>query len=96
MFSNGMQGTQRKYKILWFVVDMHHRQRYFFICDCKQIVTKPGVNCRREVAEKKKAAVISISPFCVLCHRFNLPISRRIAPIKAGDSKNFLLNERIP
>jgi len=76
MFSKGMQGTQRKYKILWFVVDMHHRQRYFFICDCKQIVTKPGVKSRREVAEKKKAAVFSISPFRVLCHRFNLPISR--------------------
>jgi len=28
-----------KYKILWFGVDMHHRERYFFICGCKQIVT---------------------------------------------------------
>jgi hypothetical protein len=53
-----MQGTQRKYNLLWFVVDMHHRQRYFFICDCKQTVTKPGVKSSREVAEKKKVAVI--------------------------------------
>jgi hypothetical protein len=21
-----------EYNILWFVVDMHHRERYFFIC----------------------------------------------------------------
>jgi hypothetical protein len=35
-----------KYKILWFVVDMHNRQGYFFICGCKQIVTKPGVTSR--------------------------------------------------
>ena len=36
-----------KYKILWFVVDMHHRQRYFFICGCKRIVTFPGFRDRR-------------------------------------------------
>jgi hypothetical protein len=29
---------------------MHHRQRYFFICGLKQIVTKPGVKSRREAA----------------------------------------------
>jgi hypothetical protein len=23
-----------KYKILWFVVDMYHREGYFFICGC--------------------------------------------------------------
>jgi hypothetical protein len=32
-----------KYKILWFVVDMYHRQRYFFICGCKRIVMDSGV-----------------------------------------------------
>jgi len=46
-----MRETQTKYKILWFVVDMHHRERYFFICGCKLIVTKSGVKSRREVAE---------------------------------------------
>ena len=29
-----MRGTQTKYKILWFLVDTYHRQRYFFICGC--------------------------------------------------------------
>jgi hypothetical protein len=95
MFSNGMQGTQRKYKILWFVVDMHHRQRYFFICDCKRIVTKLGVKSRRKVAEEVESRANSISLFRVLCPRFNLPILGRIAPIKAGVSKTFLPNERI-
>jgi hypothetical protein len=25
---------------VWFVVDMHHGQRYFFICGCKGTLTK--------------------------------------------------------
>ena len=36
-----MRDLHIKYKILWFCVDTHHRQRYFFICGCKQTVTKP-------------------------------------------------------
>ena len=26
----------KEYKMLWFAVDMPHRQRYFFICGCKR------------------------------------------------------------
>jgi hypothetical protein len=55
VFGNRVPGMQRKYNLLWFVVDMHHRQRYFFICDCKQIVTKAGVKNRRKVAEKEES-----------------------------------------
>ena len=29
----------KEYKMLWFAVDMPHRQRYFFICGCKRGVT---------------------------------------------------------
>jgi hypothetical protein len=43
----GMPQMTTKYKILWFVVDMHHRQRYFFICGCKRIVTLAGLKDRR-------------------------------------------------
>ena len=32
-----------KYKMLWFALDLHHRQRYFSICGCKRIVMFPGV-----------------------------------------------------
>ena len=32
VFSNWVREMSAKYKILWFVVDMHHRERYFFIC----------------------------------------------------------------
>jgi hypothetical protein len=32
VFNKQVRGIQAKYKILWFVVDMHHRERYFFIC----------------------------------------------------------------
>jgi hypothetical protein len=41
-----------KYKILWFVVDMYHRERYFFICGCEQTVTRTGVKTRRQAVEK--------------------------------------------
>ncbi len=34
---------QTKYKMLWFVVDLYHRQRYFFICGCNWIVTNPDI-----------------------------------------------------
>ena len=40
VFRSGCMESQRKYKILWFVVDLHHRQRYFFICGCNRIVTR--------------------------------------------------------
>jgi hypothetical protein len=95
MFSNGMQGTQRKYKILWFVVDMHHRQRYFFICDCKQIVTMPGVKSRRKVAEEEESRGNSIPVFAFFAIDSTCRFRGRIAPIKAGVSKTFLPNERI-
>ena len=35
-----------EYNILWFVVDMHHRERYFFICGPEQIVVKSGLRSR--------------------------------------------------
>jgi hypothetical protein len=34
VFDRPVLETTTKYKILWFVVDMHHRERYFFICGC--------------------------------------------------------------
>jgi hypothetical protein len=35
-----------EYNILWFVVDMYHRERYFFICGPKQNVVKSGLRSR--------------------------------------------------
>ena len=34
--------TTTKYKMLWFSVDTHHGQRYFFICGCKRTVKRNG------------------------------------------------------
>ena len=42
VFRKHMPGMRTKYNMLWFVVDMHHRQRYFFICGFKQIVIAPA------------------------------------------------------
>jgi hypothetical protein len=58
VFSNKVPGTSTKYKILWFVVDMYHRERYFFICGCKQAVTKAGVKSRRQAVEKRQFALV--------------------------------------
>jgi hypothetical protein len=48
--------------MLWFVVDLYHRQRYFFICGCKRIVTKRGVKNRRQSFERRESATVSLSP----------------------------------
>jgi hypothetical protein len=40
VFREQVRETLTKYKMLWFVVDTYHRQRYFFICGFKQTVTK--------------------------------------------------------
>jgi len=45
-----------KYNILWFLVDMHHRERYFFICGCKRIVTKLWRDDPPEAAERTELA----------------------------------------
>jgi len=63
MFRNEMQRMQTKYKILWFVVDLYHRERYFFICDLTQIVKKPGVKSRRGVAKGRDFAETSLPRF---------------------------------
>ena len=34
MFSGRILQTLKKYNILWFVVDIYYRERYFFICGC--------------------------------------------------------------
>jgi len=65
-----------KYKILWFLVDTYHRERYFFICGCKQIVKNSGRKTRREAAQRREVAVNFKSPFPVLCKRFKLFPSR--------------------
>jgi hypothetical protein len=40
VFREQVRETPTKYKMLWFVVDTYHRQRYFFICGFKRIVMK--------------------------------------------------------
>jgi hypothetical protein len=34
VFRDRIREMLEKYKILWFVVDLYHRERYFFICGC--------------------------------------------------------------
>jgi hypothetical protein len=62
-----------KYKILWFVVDMYHRQRYFFICGCKQTVTFPAVKTRWGAAEKFEFCSNFTSPLNV-CSQIHIAL----------------------
>jgi hypothetical protein len=40
VFSEQVREIPTKYKMLWFVVDTYHGQRYFFICGFKRIVMR--------------------------------------------------------
>ena len=51
-----------KYKILWFLVDIYYRERYFFICDCNQAVKKPRANNLCQAAENKTARCLIEPP----------------------------------
>jgi hypothetical protein len=62
-----------KYKILWFVLDMYHRQRYFFICGCNQTVTFPAVKDRRGAAEKSEFCSNFTSPLNV-CSQIHIAL----------------------
>ena len=64
VFSNRMPDLPSKYKMLWFAVDRHHRQRYFCICGCKQTVTL-SPNCSPHKTEKP--AVQKSPRFSVHC-----------------------------
>jgi hypothetical protein len=48
-FEAGYRRMHRKYKILWFELDLHHRQRYFSICGCNRTLKMFGakVCCRQ-------------------------------------------------
>jgi hypothetical protein len=58
LFRKEMRGMQRKYKILWFAVDIYHRQRYFSICGFKQTVTCFNVRASRKAPERREVAVL--------------------------------------
>jgi hypothetical protein len=73
VFSNQMPEMWAKYKILWFVVDMYHRQRYFFICGCKQTVTFPAVKTRWGAAEKSEFCSNFTSPLNV-CSQIHIAL----------------------
>jgi len=72
-FSGGVRDMSTKYKILWFVVDMYHRQRYFFICGCKQTVTFPAVKTRWGAAEKSEFCSNFTSPLNV-CSQIHIAL----------------------
>jgi hypothetical protein len=76
LFGDEMSGMQTKYNILWFIVDLYHRQRYFFICGCKQIVTCSGVKTRRLAAGRTVLALISSPRPPVFARDFQLQASR--------------------
>jgi hypothetical protein len=76
-----MQEMHIKYKILWFCVDTHHRERYFFICGCKQTVNKSGVTCRRAGVEYSRRRSNPSNLFPVFAKTSVRPLSGFIKPV---------------
>jgi hypothetical protein len=61
-----MPGMVTKHKILWFFLDKHNRERYFFICGSKRIGSNSGVKFHRKAAERRELALLFQSPIPVL------------------------------
>jgi len=83
-----------KYKILWFAVDMHHRQRYFFICGCKRIVTLPGLRNRRGRSAGSEFCGSFTFPTPVWFKRF-IPSSRTQAAMTPFGKRAFYRHQSI-
>jgi hypothetical protein len=47
-----------KHKILWFFLDKHNRERYFFICGSKRFGSNSCVIVPLEAAERREFAVL--------------------------------------
>jgi hypothetical protein len=90
-----MLGRQTKYKIWWFVVDLYHRQRYFFICDLNQIVKKPDVKSRRRAVERREFLAVPSFRIAFFVKGSICSCPGRITPVRAGYSHTFLSIERI-
>jgi hypothetical protein len=75
-----------KYKILWFVVDLYHRQRYFFICGCKRTVTNSGAKSSRPAVERREPAALSIPRFPLFARDSTCPFPGRLTPDEARHS----------
>jgi hypothetical protein len=96
LFGNRIPEMTTKYKILWFVVDTYHRQRYFFICGCKQTVKIAGWKTRREAAQRSVGAVLSNPRFPFVASNSRCSLPGRFAPDRSRVFYDFLLIERIP
>ena len=55
--------TSTKYKMLWFVVDIHHRQRYFFKCRCAKSTENAALRRRS----------VQVVPNTLVGGRYHLP-----------------------
>jgi hypothetical protein len=96
LFSEEMRGMRTKYKMLWFVVDIHHRQRYFFICGLKRTVTCLGVKLAGKPLKEETSRFFQTYRFPDFCKR---PLSTPSRLPCAGWSRvfaDFQPIERIP
>jgi hypothetical protein len=71
-FRNLMLDLPSKYKMLWFAVDRPYRQRYFFICGCKQTVT---FQARLQPMQEKKNLRFESPRFSFRCKTYPAPSS---------------------
>jgi len=62
LFRMQMPQMSWKYKILWFLVDIYYRERYFFICGCNRNVKKPSAKTLCQAVENKTTRCLMKPP----------------------------------
>jgi hypothetical protein len=86
VFREQVRETPTKYKMLWFVVDTYHGQRYFFICGCKLTVTKTP---RKWGVGEPRSCSSSPPYFSSLCVRFHGLAGNQPSGVNAGPRQFF-------
>jgi hypothetical protein len=87
--------VRRKYQMLWFAVDLHHRQRYFFIYGCERTVKKTQRKGSQSNPFEGRdiSAYLSLAPFPVRCQ--GIPPNQGLCTGGGRVFIRILLTERI-
>jgi hypothetical protein len=80
-----MPGMVTKHKILWFFLDKHNRERYFFICGSKRFGSNSCVIDPQEAGERREFAVLSDPRFPFVARDFPLTPPGWFTPVEARD-----------
>jgi hypothetical protein len=90
VFGERVPETTTKYNMLWFPIDTHHGQRYFFICGCKRTVKRNGA--KRAIPEFRRSFERLAGGIrgdeCGLADNSRAEVTRRMPEAPAGRSRD--------